>query len=1008
MKLFDAPLLRREAANFDVPDEVIAQATDVIKKWVWSLRNSDLAKTKEVSVQGPFLTKIFQDCLGYIQQGGGQEVHHLVAELSVKQDAADAGLGFYSSTIKTDLVVVELKDAQTSLDKKQIGRARKETPVEQGFRYANKIDSCKWVIVSNFKEIRLYSKFRSEEYYESFKLEELEDPARFREFFYLLNRDNLISEAGDSVIDQLLIQSTKRAKDITDEFYEAYSAGRKRLYEDLVEVNPGVDPTVLLEKTQKILDRLVFVCFCEDSSIRLLPSTTIEGLIRAAEASFEQAEDELWKQCRGLFKSIDVGNSRRTPPINAYNGGLFAPDAMLDSLYVRDTALRPILNLSKYDFHSDLDVNVLGHVFEQSVADIESMKSLIEGVEVEKRSTKKKKDGIYYTPEYLTKYLIAKTIGEYIDDKPSSLETIRILDPACGSGAFLNQAHNFLKKAYGLRRVELEAQALAEQEQAQVDAKRGLKRSSQVGGLFEASGDKLAVRRDLSMDWAYANDAALLRHIYGVDLNEESAEITKLSLWLKTAKVDEPLRNLDGNIRVGDSLIDDKALAFEKAFQWSSEFTEVLEGDGGFDIVIGNPPWGAELPSDSGDYISRTYPNSSQNFKDTYKHFIELSIGLLREGGYLGFVTPSSLLYQPRYTDVRDYIDQYEWTCVNLGEKIFEGVNLPCCLIIVKKKLSEERRRLFDLTAVPRDQLMPLLSSDQLAAYAEIDPVALLEQPDVITLDDVFLMKDAGVKHQRVGVGMASKGKTDLRERLYSTNPEPDTYPLLTGSDIARYSTPDSVSLYLRKSYKSILKENEIVYFDPKMMAADPKIVWRQTADKIRATIAEGKWFANTVQAGLIREEYADRIDLHYMLGVLNSSLYEKLYRQKVLEAGRMFPQVKLAYLKELPFIIAPVPVQTKIADAVKAIIDLTNTSIGLRSKTATFLKDRYKVELKDWSDRSAVATAVQKKNKQTIAESEEFVEWFGVRMGEIERIELSIQANEAIIDAEVNAQFVG
>lgn len=430
MKLFDAPLLRREAANGGISEEVIAPAIEVIKKWVWSLRNSDLAKTKEVSVQGPFLTRIFQDCLGYQQQGGGQDVHHLIAELSVNQDAADAGLGFYSATLKTDLVVVELKDAQTSLDKKQIGRARKETPVEQGFRYANKIDSCKWVIVSNFREIRLYSKFRSEEYYESFKLEELEDPSRFREFYYLLSRENLISETGDSVTDELLSQSTKRAKGITEEFYLAYSTGRTLLYEDLVECNPGVNSTVLLEKAQKILDRLVFVCFCEDSSIRLLPSATVEGLIRAAEGSFEQAEDELWKQCCGLFGAINIGNSRRTPPINAYNGGLFAPDPALDDLRVRDIALRPILDLHKYDFHSDLDVNVLGHVFEQSVADIESMKSIIEGVVVDKRSTKKKKDGIYYTPEYLTKYLIAETIGAYVDENPSKLETLRILDPA--------------------------------------------------------------------------------------------------------------------------------------------------------------------------------------------------------------------------------------------------------------------------------------------------------------------------------------------------------------------------------------------------------------------------------------------------------------------------------------------------------------------------------------------------------------------------------------------------
>ena len=187
MRLFHGPTLSKRAESAELPEETLAAAIKVIQRWVRSLEHSDLEKTKEVTVQGPFLGRIFGDCLGYEQAGGGYETHHLVAELGIKQDSADAGLGFYTATLKTTRVVVELKDAQTSLDKKQIGRARNETPVEQAFRYASKEDGCKWIIVSNFKEIRLYSKFRSTDYFESFKLEELTDPARFREFYYVLH-----------------------------------------------------------------------------------------------------------------------------------------------------------------------------------------------------------------------------------------------------------------------------------------------------------------------------------------------------------------------------------------------------------------------------------------------------------------------------------------------------------------------------------------------------------------------------------------------------------------------------------------------------------------------------------------------------------------------------------------------------------------------------------------------------------------------------------------------------
>lgn len=395
MRLFYGPTLSKHAESAELSEDALAAGIKVVGGWVWSLQNSDLDKTKEVSVQGPFLSKIFGDCLGYEQAGGGNETHHLVAELGIQQDAADAGLGFYTASLKTTRVVVELKDAHTSLDKKQIGRARHETPVEQAFRYASKQDSCKWIIVSNFKEIRLYSKFRSIDYYESFKLEDLTDPAHFREFYFLLSMPNLISEVKNSTIDDLLAERSERTREITEQFYQLYKVRRQNLFKDLVESNPDIGPTLLLEKAQTIIDRLIFVCFCEDSSVRLLPKNTIKSVIESADSSFQQDDQKLWRQCAGLFAAIDKGLPDRKPPINAYNGGLFARDEVLESLVVHDKVLRPILELQEYDFESDLDVNVLGHVFERSINDLETIRAEINGDEVAKDESKRKKEGIY-------------------------------------------------------------------------------------------------------------------------------------------------------------------------------------------------------------------------------------------------------------------------------------------------------------------------------------------------------------------------------------------------------------------------------------------------------------------------------------------------------------------------------------------------------------------------------------------------------------------------------------
>ena len=183
--------------------------------------------------------------------------------------------------------------------------------------------------------------------------------------------------------------------ELSNRFYADYSKCRQRLHAGLVEVNPGFGPAVLLEKAQKILDRFIFVYFCEDSAARLLPAGTVDTLIERAQQSVEDKADKLWHQCRGLFRAIDQGMPSRVPPINAYNGGLFAPDEVLDNLLVPDVALQPVLDLQVYDFASDLDVSVLGYVFERSIADVELAKAEIDRAVVDRTATRRKKEGFF-------------------------------------------------------------------------------------------------------------------------------------------------------------------------------------------------------------------------------------------------------------------------------------------------------------------------------------------------------------------------------------------------------------------------------------------------------------------------------------------------------------------------------------------------------------------------------------------------------------------------------------
>lgn len=391
-----------------------------ICKWCNATADQYLDRTKETAVQGAFMTRLFNQVFGYLEIVDDGECYHQEREFKTILDTteADGALGFfYKDTGKKDVrVVIELKDARTPLDKKQ-NRSNHLTPVEQAFSYANKNGSkCGWVIVSNFVETRLYKSTSSLEY-ETFDMRKMKDEKEFLRFYYFLCRDHLISETGKSVIDDLYQENEAEGVDITNQFYKTYKEIRNNLFSTLKANNPDKGELLLFTKTQKLMDRFIFICFCEDCD--LLPRNIFQKLIENAKQSFVFSPNKLWDNLRGLFSSIDKGN----PPmkINRYNGGLFKPDPELDCLTIPDEALEKFTQLSTYDFNSDLNVNILGQIFEQSISDVEQIKNEISGEKTEGKG-KQKEDGIYYTPYYVTRYIVEQTVGVYLASKKEELK----------------------------------------------------------------------------------------------------------------------------------------------------------------------------------------------------------------------------------------------------------------------------------------------------------------------------------------------------------------------------------------------------------------------------------------------------------------------------------------------------------------------------------------------------------------------------------------------------------
>jgi hypothetical protein len=361
MNLINKKLLQQKVLTFEYPNaERQANAKKLLEGWQKALKDSDLEKTKEKSVQGKFLNTFFEAILGYSDVTTGQDEWTLTQHPRIENDSKepDGSLGWFTKDKKITRAVIELKDAKNQLDKKQNRGTEKLTPIEQAYLYATKYEGCNWIIVSNFKEIRLYNKHRTQEFYEKFDVVNLTQESEFRRFYLLLSKETLISREEESLVDALAKVTTEAEQDITKKFYAEYRQARINLLNHLSEHNPEIQKNKLLEKTQKILDRFIFTLFCEDTST-LLPLNLVKNTYERAISSLTPNDERVWAEFKGLFLAIDKGNNRVKPPINKYNGGLFAADTVLDNLVIKDVAWQELIELAKYDFETDLNVNIL-------------------------------------------------------------------------------------------------------------------------------------------------------------------------------------------------------------------------------------------------------------------------------------------------------------------------------------------------------------------------------------------------------------------------------------------------------------------------------------------------------------------------------------------------------------------------------------------------------------------------------------------------------------------------
>lgn len=784
---------------------------DPISYWIKKLEQDELRSEKTNYIK--FFKIILENILGYE-----------FTDIKYEENIGDEGrpVEFTLKKDNKDYVVVELKGTTCKDLNKRYNR--EQSPIEQVTNYASIKEDTQWAFVSNYNEFRLFNPSYREKYI-SFKFTQLTDPDVLKKFLLIFSKFSLIEKD----IPQTLLKETRIIeRDLEDEFYKLFSETRLMLIKELEYSSDEIDRIEAIRLAQLILNRFIFLCFAED--LKLIPSETTADVLLTPIKHRNLFEFTMWDRLNELFRFADSGNEERG--ISAFNGGLFKEN--LRHLEIRDKiedltffsdcyktwkfeekyeeienlldvykdTLNPIfknlLIISSFDFGSELSVNILGHIFENSIGDIEDLK--------DETTQRRRQDGVFYTPEPITDYICRNTIIPYLsksgkattihqliseyedtntlDELDEALHNIKIIDIACGSGAFLNKAVDILFEIH----------------KAFHDSKYA--KDNTLNKYF----DSLDSRKQI-----------IQNNIYGVDVNEESVEITKLSLFLKLATTTGiihgfKLPNLDKNIKCGNSIIDSDEYAGDKSFNWESEFKDIMENNG-FDIVIGNPPYvRQELIKEYKPYLNENY-ETYKGTADLYVYFIEKGLKLLKENGIYSVICSSKFTKAGYGNILRKFIvDNYN---INLFEdystsQLFSDATTYPCIIKITNTKTDDNKILVDRKYT--------MKQNRLTTNSWVfKPEPILKVKDKIEKDKKVLKENDNLTIYRgltTGLNEAFIIPKDITNELLQkdTNNIDIIKPVLRGRDIKKWETKNELNIILTKNGVNVERDYPTIF----------------------------------------------------------------------------------------------------------------------------------------------------------------------------------------------------
>ena len=684
----------------------------------------------------------------------------------------------------------------------------------------------------------------------------------FEEIYNLLSKESVQKGFFDKFAES--DRQKRGTTEVDAEFLKEIESWREALAKTIAMRNPELSIRELNFTVQLTIDRIIFLRMCEDRGIE--PYGQIQSLENGVNT---------YRRLREIFYHAD----------GKYNSGLFdfKTDKLTPELAVDDKPLKDIFkNLyypeSPYEF-SVLGADILGHVYEQFLGKVIR---LTEGhrAKVEEKPEVRRAGGVYYTPTYIVEYIVKNTVGKLCEGKsPKQITSLRILDPACGSGSFLLGAYQCL--------LDYHRDWYTSHSPKKGNVGQGF--SPAQNEIYQGHGGQwyLTTREKKRI---------LLNNIYGVDIDPQAVEVTKLSLLLKVLEgenqdtlerqmklfKERALPDLGSNIKCGNSLIGpdyykDKQMSFLDTeevyrinpFDWEKEFSDIMKR-GGFDAVIGNPPYGMVTHEPLKDYFQKQFVSTEGRF-DTFELFIERGTKLCREGGVLGFIVPSPLLTNLYSRKLRSYLLEQctieEIT--NFGMDVFDDPTIHTCIIIVSRcripknnvrirkqvLVKEELRSEFDYQI-----RQPLLGKNENSTFD------IFVDPAIQQIIEKIQNISQNLGHICYIRQCIKTGNDSLYVQAFNKNPGVPWKPTLRGKSIGRYVTYER-DLYVK--YGPWLARN----WKNQTFYETPKIAIRETGNHITATVdLENRYFLSSLYA-VYPKSMNDPSTLKYLLGLLNSSL---------------------------------------------------------------------------------------------------------------------------------------